>query len=126
MFCNKCGNEVDQNQEFCNKCGNRLIYNDPINEEENTSNYNNNINKRNIAIPILITIIIVLIIGTFVYIIISNNNKNNYYFSESNIETTDTEQTPVVQASTNSGSKTGKYSTAIITDNVYYGISVKI
>lgn len=134
MFCNKCGNEVEQNQEFCNKCGNRLIYNAPMNEEENNINYNenynynynNNINKRNIAIPILITIlIIVLIIGVFVYIIISNNNKNNYYFSESNIETTDTGQTPVVQAGTNSSSKTGKYSTAIITDNVYSGISVK-
>lgn len=128
MFCNKCGNEVDQNQEFCNKCGNRLIYNAPIEDEENSNNYNynTNVNKRNIAIPILITIlIIVLIIGVFVYFIISNNNKNNYYFSESNIENTDIEQTPVVQASTTSGSKTGKYSTAIITDNVYSGISVK-
>lgn len=128
MFCNKCGNEVDQNQEFCNKCGNRLIYNTPINNEENNNNYNynTNVNKRNIAIPILITIlIIVLIIGVFVYFIISNNNKNNYYFSESNIENTDIEQTPVIQVSTTSGSKTGKYSTAIITDNVYSGISVK-
>lgn len=130
MFCNKCGNEVEQNQGFCNKCGNRLIYNTPINEKENdinhNTNYNNNVNNRNIAIPILITIlIIVLIIGVFVYFIISNNNKNNYYFSEDNIENTDTGQATIVQASTNSGSKTGKYSTAIITDNVYSGISVK-
>lgn len=128
MFCNKCGNEIDQNQKFCNKCGNRLIYNAPINNEEsnNNYNYNTNVNKRNIAISILITIlIIVLIIGVFVYFIISNNNKNNYYFSESNIENTDIEQTPVIQASTTSGSKTRKYSTAIITDNVYSGISVK-
>lgn len=130
MFCNKCGNEVEQNQGFCNKCGNRLIYNTPINEKENdinhNTNYNNNVNNRNIAIPILITIlIIVLIIGVFVYFIISNNNKNNYYFSEDNIENTDTRQATIVQASTNSGSKTGKYSTAIITDNVYSGISVK-
>ncbi len=128
MFCNKCGNEIDQNQKFCNKCGNRLIYNAPINNEEsnNNYNYNTNVNKRNIAIPILITIlIIVLIIGVFVYFIISNNNKNDYYFSESNIENTDIEQTPVIQASTTSGSKTRKYSTEIITDNVYSGISVK-
>lgn len=130
MFCNKCGNEVEQNQGFCNKCGNRLIYNTSINEKENdinhNTNYNNNVNNKNIAIPILITIlIIVLIIGVFVYFIISNNNKNNYYFSEDNIENTDTGQATIVQASTNSGSKTGKYSTAIITDNVYSGISVK-
>ncbi len=126
MFCNKCGNEVAQNQEFCNKCGNRLIHNVPTDDEKNNINYNINVNKKNIVIPILITIlIIVLIIGAFVYFIISNNNKNNYYFSESNIENTNTDQASVVQASANSGSKTGKYSTAIITDNVYSGISVK-
>lgn len=132
MFCNKCGNEVNQNQEFCNKCGNRLIYNTPTNEERYNANddYNINVNKNikntSIIIPILITIlIIVLIIGVFIYFIISNNNKNNYYFSDSNLENKDIEQTSNIQPSTSSGSKTGKYSTAIITDNVYSGISVK-
>ena len=125
MFCNKCGNEVDQNQKFCNKCGNRLIYNPTINHEKNNIKYNGNDDKKNTAIVILITILIIfLIVGVFVYLIISNN-KNNYYFSENNIRNTDLEQDSGGQASINSGSKTGKYSTAIITDNVYSGISVK-
>ena len=22
MYCNKCGNQIEQNQKFCSKCGN--------------------------------------------------------------------------------------------------------
>lgn len=124
MFCNKCGNELNPNQEFCNKCGNRLIYNAP--NEEINHNMNNNSNGKSIAIPIAITIlIIVLITGAFVYFIISTNNKNNYYFADMSLEDNNIEQTASVQTSAGTSSKTGKYSTAIITDNVYSGISVE-
>lgn len=124
MFCNKCGNEVNPNQEFCDKCGNRLIYNAP--NEEINYNMNNNLNGKSIAIPIAITIlIIVLIMGAFVYFIISTNNKNNYYFADMSMEDNNIEQTASVRTSSGTSSKTGKYSTAIITDNVYSGISVE-
>lgn len=96
-----------------------------MNNNDYNMNINNNYNSsNNTVIPILITIlIIVLIIGSFVYFIIYSSNKNNYYFSDNNLENKDTEKTDSVQSGTNS--KTGKYSTAIITDNVYSGISVK-
>ena len=46
MFCNKCGNEVKDNQIFCNKCGNRLKN---INNNLNSFNYlnNNQVNNKN-------------------------------------------------------------------------------
>ncbi len=112
MFCNKCGNEVSSNQEFCNKCGNRLIY-------------NNRNNSKNIIIPILITILIIVLIlgGLIVYIVF--NNQNNYYFVDTNKN--DLEQITNEQTSTTDSqdTKKGKYNTAIITDNVYSGISIK-
>lgn len=130
MFCNKCGNKIDKNQVFCNNCGNCLINSAPINNEKNNTNYSKNpvdqFKDIGIAIPILITILFIfLIIGILVYFIISNNSKNDYYFSENNIENSSIEQVSDAEVSTSSNSKTGKYSTAIITDNVYSGISIK-
>ena len=130
MFCNKCGNEVSENQEFCNRCGNRLKYNSSNNimQDNNlNSSFNYNMyNNKNIAIPVLITIlIIILILGIFMYGIISNN-KNNYYFAHTVSNENNTEPTINTQTSTNSQStKKGKYNTSIITDNVYSGISIK-
>lgn len=42
MFCNKCGNEVKNNQLYCNKCGNRIDYS----RQNNLSSYNE-INSNN-------------------------------------------------------------------------------
>ena len=36
MYCNKCGNKVNLNQQYCNKCGNTLLYN----MQNETINYN--------------------------------------------------------------------------------------
>ena len=124
MFCNKCGNEVNQNQVFCNKCGNRLIYNAQNFNQDNTNNNTSVNNSNNIIIPILIAIIIILLIIGLGVFVINNNSKNNYYFSESNIENTNINDNTPEQTTTDSGAKKGRYNTAIITDNVYSGISV--
>lgn len=46
MYCNKCGNKVNLNQQYCNKCGNTLLYNmqnETINYNRyNSQNYNVN------------------------------------------------------------------------------------
>lgn len=132
MFCNKCGSEVSSNQEFCNKCGNRLIYDNLNNRMQNDNlrssfDYTNKNNKKNIIIPILVTIlIIVLILGGLICYIVFNNNQNNYYFANTDINENNLEQATSVQASTDrQNTKKGKYSTAIITDNVYSGISIR-
>ena len=130
MFCNKGGNKVDVNQVFCNKCGNRLTYNSQINNQ--SYNLNNNINadkknkNKNIIIIVLIAVLVIVsIVGVLVYFISISNSKNDFYFSDNNMENEDKDQDTISQANTSSISKTGKYSTAIITDNVYSGISVK-
>ena len=122
MYCNKCGNKVNDNQLFCNKCGNKLIYNKP---KENT-NYKmqNNFNRKtSVILPIGITIIIIaLIIGTFTYLIVSKSSKDDYYFSN---VSSDMGQSETSGTTETVSTKQGRYKTAIITDNVYSGISVR-
>lgn len=45
MFCNKCGNELDDNAKFCGKCGNKIEQNKFCNTMEFGSASGNNINK---------------------------------------------------------------------------------
>ena len=133
MYCNKCGNKVNPNQRFCNKCGNKLIFNktdDEINYEtndttiENNKNSSNQSNKGNksISISVLMVILIVLVIIILIFSIITKKGQD-YYFSENNEIKNEVEISPSVQSNSNTTQKSGKYSTAIITDNVYSGIS---
>lgn len=117
MYCNKCGNKVNINQEYCNKCGNHLTYN--ILKDNNSSNkFNRKQKVRIIEIPILLTVLIIgLIIAVFVSFVIFDS-KNSYYFAEENIV-----PTPTTQTATNS--RPGRYNTAVITDNVYSRISIQ-
>ena len=130
MFCNKCGNKVEPNQQYCNKCGNRLTYNNFQEKiDYNKINYSNNINinsnmnnlnsnkNRTIAFASMV-IIAIIFVGIAIYFIFTSN-IDNYYF-DNEITDNETEQT-----STNNNTQTkGKYQTDIITDNVYHGISV--
>ena len=121
MYCNKCGNKINPNQQYCNKCGNRILYNMQNNNNNpiySSTQYNIN-NKQNI-ITISITIIIILIIIGICIYVVKNDNKSNYYFNNEIIE--GNEQTETIDSNTTI--TTGKYKTAIITDNVYSGISV--
>lgn len=130
MFCNKCGNKVEPNQQYCNKCGNKLTYNNFQEKiDYNKINYSNNINinsnmnnlnsnkNRTIAFASMV-IIAIIFVGIAIYFIFTSN-IDNYYF-DNEITDNETEQT-----STNNNTQTkGKYQTDIITDNVYHGISV--
>lgn len=115
MFCNKCGNKVEINQKYCSKCGNVLLYNKQ--NEENVAS-----NKKLLIGIIIIIVISLLVIGISIYFILNNNS--NYYF-DNKIVTNETEKENQNQtSSSNSSTKKGKYKTAIITDNVYSGITV--
>ena len=111
MYCNKCGNKVNPNQQYCNKCGNRINYN--IND--NIAN-----NNRNTIIIIITIAIVLVVVGAMSIYSIKIGNKNNYYFNNEIPE--ENEQKSNIQSTNGT---TGKYKTAIITDNVYSGISVK-
>lgn len=39
MYCNKCGNELDENSMYCNKCGNKLDGNGENNDKLSNSSY---------------------------------------------------------------------------------------
>ena len=123
MYCNKCGNKVDENQKYCNKCGNYLIYNMQSNinntRKNNTNNNTNVKNNMNIVIIIIMLIIACVLVPAIIKIVKSLNTKENYYFGEEAIGQVLNEE----QVEKNENKK-GKYKTAIITDNVYSGISV--
>ena len=121
MFCNKCGNKVEPNQQYCNKCGNKIIYNnfqEKIDYSQTKIKKNNNINSNkilNIAFIIMV-IFTIIFVGIVIYFIFNNNG---YYFDDEAVNN-EKEQT----AENNNTQTKGKYKTDIITDNVYYGISV--
>lgn len=58
MYCNKCGNKLEDDMLFCNKCGNKAIN---ISEEENIGN-------KKKSSKVFIIIVIILFISTGVYI----------------------------------------------------------
>ncbi len=125
MFCNKCGNEVSSNQEFCNICGNHLRQGNPNNIIQNDNLKSSSVYNKNI-IPILITILIVVLILVVFMCYIVYDNQNNYYFADTSINESDLEQTSTVQTSNDRQiTKKSKYSTAIVTDNVYTGVSIR-
>lgn len=136
MFCNKCGNEIKNNQQYCNKCGNRINYDRQTNHNENSyyvtndsTNYNrtdkSNGKKINILIPIVSVagLIVILVFGMVCYII-CNNWKNNYFFDNEK-PITQSKQTPNNQNNSPINNQSSrKYRTDIIADNTYSGITV--
>lgn len=111
MFCNKCGNEIKENQLYCNKCGNRITYsenNTPIGQPNAIPNYDNesmdynrqnvqSINRPNIQqndinvknkvttkyfVPI-VSLGIIIIIGLLIATYnIATSSKNKYSFDD--------------------------------------------
>ena len=61
MYCNKCGNEVDEKSEFCSKCGTKIKQDNSINEKKTKIKKNNKINK--ILLIILILLIHLILFG---------------------------------------------------------------
>ena len=121
MFCNKCGNKVELNQQYCNKCGNRLSYNIQ-NKELNEDNFeyydsNNFDSRKSIRIPIIILVIAIILISVMVLCFFKLNN-NNYYFNNE-IGKVQESKPDTIEQSQQTTKVTGKYETDIVTDNTY-------
>ena len=58
MYCNKCGNKLEDDMAFCNKCGNKVI---------NISVVEKNGNTKAVS-KVFIIIVIILSISTGVYL----------------------------------------------------------
>lgn len=80
MYCNKCGNKVEDGAEFCNRCGNKLSNGDEGNYNYKVYNVGQtNIKpKKKIGKGLIIVIICCLIlIGSAIYIVISSRDSNS-------------------------------------------------
>lgn len=152
MFCPRCGNLLESNSKFCNKCGNQLQNlqdNSTKNIKttiQNTSKASPNINytqqsinnmqydnahsvssqnyydKGNKKKFIFIGVgagISVVILCILISIIIGISDRK-YYFDNNTHENNES----IVQNNSSSTSKKGKYSTVIIYDNTYSGVTI--
>lgn len=70
MKCNKCGNELKENDKFCTKCGTSIFDNERINNISNPIQNNIKLNKK-----IIVTILVILAIVTAIFIY-NVNSKN--------------------------------------------------
>lgn len=64
MYCNKCGNEIDEKSEFCSKCGTKIKQDNSINEKKTTIKKNNKGNKIFLIILIILIHLILFAGGT--------------------------------------------------------------
>lgn len=127
MFCNKCGNKVELNQQYCNKCGNRLSYNIQ-NKELNEDNFeyydsNNFDSRKSIRIPIIILVIDIILISVMILCFFKLNN-NNYYFNNE-IGKVQESKPDTIEQSQQTTKVTGKYETDIVTNNTYEKVSLE-
>jgi hypothetical protein len=114
MFCNKCGDPVGPNERFCNKCGNPLNPNPVNNSNINAISTKSN-DKKWISIGIGVGLVIFLVL--FLGIRFTQGANSDYYFDDEAIVTNG-----VVVPGTQY--KKGKYTTAIIYDNQYTGVTI--
>lgn len=127
MFCNKCGNKVELNQQYCNKCGNCLSYNIQ-NKELNEDNFeyydsNNFDSRKSIRIPIIILVIAIILISVMILCFFKLNN-NNYYFNNE-IGKVQESKPDTIEQSQQTTKVTGKYETDIVTNNTYEKVSLE-
>lgn len=104
MFCNKCGNEIKPNQKYCTRCGNRIV-----NHSEN----------RKTSIIIAVLLLLIMISSTILIYIISGNSINYYFNNEGQLG-----QKQEEKEYEDNKNKEKKYTTDLITDNIYEGLHI--
>lgn len=110
-FCNRCGNKLESDMKFCPKCGNNLVV-------INQSTTNNTIsNKKYIQLGLGIGFGIIFL--TVIFVVVISGKNDNYYFGDNAYN----EKENIAQTNNNNTSK-GKYSTVIVTDNLYEGVEI--
>lgn len=70
MFCQKCGNQVEENQKFCTKCGEKIV-DSTLNKKQNNKLYDN------WWFWIIIIIIIITVMSIATYNSKVNNGREN-------------------------------------------------
>lgn len=76
MYCQKCGNKIEEGTQFCSKCGNSVSNNNVkgISEEEKR--------KRNIK-TIIVCVAVIVVLFVAIQLIVNNaNNASENYGSE--------------------------------------------
>ncbi|MEG2351447.1 MAG: hypothetical protein RSB54_02070, partial [Bacilli bacterium] len=121
MYCENCGNKLENNEQFCNKCGKKNY------PEQSQIQFNNIPEKpsftNKISFKGKIVLAIGSICGTFILIlmiILVTIGKNYYFSSESYGEENKSQNSQVVDSSR----KKSKYSTSIVYDHTYLGIII--
>lgn len=100
MYCEKCGNEIKDNEQFCEKCGTKVNKILKTREDEMQNNAEkNNTKKPKIKIKLWYIIIIILVIlAIYIAFIFCTNDKNkistafDFFNKEQNIKTTEKEK----------------------------------
>ena len=115
MFCNKCGNKLDENQNFCNKCGNQLSFPSHNKYKYKSAIINIKNNKKMILIGVGLGIGIFFI----VFGLITSNFYRQYYFSIKK------EPSSNINSKKDNSIKRKKYQTVIVYDNTYSGVKIK-
>lgn len=88
MYCNKCRNKINEEDNFCGKCGQKTIVTSVnTNANQNVNSGTNKKEKNKVIIPIVILIIFILsVIGIFVGIYIYSSAINTLYNNDFNTD----------------------------------------
>ena len=151
MFCSKCGDSVEKNENYCSKCGNYVgnnlrnvnfntttmspnFYNNQSNnvvinhkqpyQQPNYNNYQNNtnFNKQDNKKMLFVGVGIGLgILAVLGIILLAFDSSRKYYFSDNSYDNAE----EIIQSNNNTKpQRKGKYSTIIVTDNTYSGVKI--
>lgn len=113
MFCSKCGDPVEQNETYCNKCGNYVGFNN-----QNVKSGNED-NKKMVFIGVGIGVAFLVVVSI---VLISFNKIGGYFFSDN--PNVNIDEITEENSNNQKPQRKSKYSTIIITDNVYSGVEV--
>lgn len=78
MYCNKCGNEIDEKSKFCNKCGNKI--------EQSSKTRQKNKKETSKSTRILIIVLLSIVVLYFFIMIIANISSIGQRIFEGNTD----------------------------------------